>query len=78
MERQQSTEVVGPQTQPANKTLKLRLEEAIKDESSGSPQNSEQHQRENTENANGTTKESSEPQRIGQRRILTTSGKIVG
>lgn len=79
MERQQSTEVVGPTAQPSNKALKLKIEEAIKDESNGSSQNSDQQQqREGSENSNGTSREPVEVQRIGQRRILTTSGKIVG
>ncbi|KAL5273314.1 GATAe family protein [Megaselia abdita] len=81
MERQQSTEVVGPtsQPQPPNKTaLKLKIEEAVKDESNGSSQNSDNQQRESNENSNGAAKEAVENQRISQRRILTTSGKIVG
>lgn len=81
MERQQSTEVVGPtaQPQPSNKSaLKLKIEEAIKDESNGSSQNSDHQVRESSESSNGAPKEVVEVQRIGQRRILTTSGKIVG
>lgn len=79
MERQQSPEIVGPETQPSNKSaLKLKIEEAVRDESNGSSQHSDHQARESSESSNGAPKEPVEVQRIGQRRILTTSGKIVG
>lgn len=81
MERQQSTEIVGPTTQiqpSSNKSaLKLKIEEAIKDDSNGSSRNSDHLVREASENSNGTPKEPVDVQRIAHRGILTTAGKIV-